>query len=131
MPLDAAQTGLTVLLATNVAKFRREMSEAAGSVEGFGGRTVNTIGRINAASKAIQAASLAAGAAMVWGLSAGLAAGKPMWMIGDPKVLVQRGFTFLCIAEPSALLETTLRQLAVQLRAGTVNAVAATGEPLP
>jgi hypothetical protein len=54
-----------------------------------------------------------------------------MWMIGDPTVLLQRAFTFLCIAEPSALLEATLRQLAAQLRAGAAAAVAGTTEPLP
>jgi 2-keto-3-deoxy-L-rhamnonate aldolase RhmA len=63
--------------------------------------------------------------------SAGRAAGKPMWMIGDPKVLLQRGFTFLCIAEPSALLEAALRQLAAELRTGAAAAVAGISEPLP
>ena len=63
--------------------------------------------------------------------TAGRAAGKSMWMIGDAKVLIQRGFTFLCIAEPVSLLEATLRQLATQLRSGAAASVAETDKPLP
>ena len=63
--------------------------------------------------------------------SAGRAAGKNMWMIGDPNVLLQKGFTFLCIAEPSSLLEATLRQLAARLRSGAPAAAADTDKPLP
>src|SRR5690606_37362116 len=36
---------------------------------------------------------------------AGRDAGKNMWMIGDGAASVANGFTFLCIAEPVALLE--------------------------
>ena len=63
--------------------------------------------------------------------SAGRAVGKSMWMIGDPNVLLQKGFTFLCIAEPSSLLEATLRQLAARLRSGAPAAAADTDKPLP
>lgn len=48
--------------------------------------------------------------------AAGRAAGKTMWMIGDPEALVRQNFHFLCIAEPSSLLEATLRNLATGLR---------------
>jgi 2-keto-3-deoxy-L-rhamnonate aldolase RhmA len=61
---------------------------------------------------------------------AGRRAGKTTWMIGDPTALVKRGFTLLCIAEPSALLETTLRKLAASLRDGAPAVAASTaGEP--
>ena len=37
------------------------------------------------------------------------AAGKRMWVIGDGPTLISQGFTFLSIAEPTGLLEATLR----------------------
>jgi 2-keto-3-deoxy-L-rhamnonate aldolase RhmA len=40
------------------------------------------------------------------------AAGKNMWNIGDPTILLSRGYTFLCIAEPIMLLENTLKTVA-------------------
>ena len=40
--------------------------------------------------------------------SAAMEAGKKMWMIGDAKTSAQRGFTFLCIGEPIAILENVL-----------------------
>lgn len=64
--------------------------------------------------------------------AAGRAAGKTMWMIGDPMVLVNQGFHFLCIAEPSSLLEATLRNLTSGLRGLGKGLVHASGnEPLP
>lgn len=42
--------------------------------------------------------------------AAGRAAGKNMWMIGDPSKLVPAGFTFLCIAEPTMTMEGALKQ---------------------
>jgi len=41
--------------------------------------------------------------------AAGRAAGKNMWMIGDPSKLVPAGFTLLCIAEPTMAMEGALR----------------------
>jgi 2-keto-3-deoxy-L-rhamnonate aldolase RhmA len=46
--------------------------------------------------------------------AAGRAAGKNMWMIGDGPTLVQRGYTFICIGDPSALLAQRLGQLAAE-----------------
>jgi 2-keto-3-deoxy-L-rhamnonate aldolase RhmA len=64
--------------------------------------------------------------------AAGRSAGKTMWMIGDPESLVRRGFHFLCVAEPSSLLESTLRNLASGLRGLGASPVPASGpEPLP
>lgn len=40
---------------------------------------------------------------------AGRLAGKQMWHIGDPAALRSRGFTFLCIGEPTVMLETMIR----------------------
>ena len=42
---------------------------------------------------------------------AGRDAGKPMWMIGDATQLVQQGYRFLCIAEPTLLMQTKLSEL--------------------
>lgn len=36
------------------------------------------------------------------------AVGKNTWMIGDAPTLVERGFTFLCVAEPTAFLQNQL-----------------------
>lgn len=47
---------------------------------------------------------------------AGRDAGKNMWMIGDAAALMKRGFTFLCIAEPVALMEGALTDAAAKLR---------------
>jgi 2-keto-3-deoxy-L-rhamnonate aldolase RhmA len=44
-------------------------------------------------------------------------AGKNTWMIGAGPDLVRRGFTFICIGEPVMVMESTLGQLAEQLRA--------------
>lgn len=43
--------------------------------------------------------------------AAGVAAGKPMWMIGDGPALVQAGYTFICVGEPSGLLAGRLGQI--------------------
>jgi 2-keto-3-deoxy-L-rhamnonate aldolase RhmA len=56
---------------------------------------------------------------------AGRKAGRNMWMIGDAADLVKRGFTFLCIAEPIALMEGSLTDAARKLRQG----VAGTSKP--
>jgi 2-keto-3-deoxy-L-rhamnonate aldolase RhmA len=42
--------------------------------------------------------------------AAAVAAGKPTWMIGDAKNLVERGYTFLCIGEPSWMLVAAAKQ---------------------
>lgn len=42
---------------------------------------------------------------------AGRAAGKPMWMIGDGKVLAEQGHTFLCLGEPIACLQGKFTEL--------------------
>ncbi|MGC3966668.1 MAG: aldolase/citrate lyase family protein [Pirellulales bacterium] len=43
-------------------------------------------------------------------------AGKPMWMIGDAKSLVERGFNFLCIGEPSWMLVAAVKQALAEAR---------------
>jgi len=42
--------------------------------------------------------------------SAGQAVGKNTWMIGDAPTLIERGFNFLCIAEPTAYLQAQLTE---------------------
>jgi len=44
------------------------------------------------------------------------AAGKRMWAIGDGPTLIEQGFSFLCIAEPTGLLEATLRDKVNRLK---------------
>ncbi len=44
------------------------------------------------------------------------AAGKRMWVFGDGPTLIKHGFSFLCIAEPTGLLEATLRDKVNQLK---------------
>ncbi len=46
-------------------------------------------------------------------------AGKIMWMIGDGPTLAAEGFTFLCVGEPSVLLESALTDVVQQTRGGT------------
>ncbi len=46
------------------------------------------------------------------------AAGKGMWMIGDGPQLVEQGYRFLCIAEPTALLQAKLGELNAAVRSG-------------
>jgi 2-keto-3-deoxy-L-rhamnonate aldolase RhmA len=64
---------------------------------------------------------------------AGAAAGKPMWMIGDGPKLVQEGYHFLCITEPTMLQQAKL----AELNAATQNGLSAGGgssavsDPLP
>ena len=43
--------------------------------------------------------------------AAGRSAGKNMWMIGDGPTLVEQGYTFLCVGEPSAALAQKLGQI--------------------
>lgn len=50
---------------------------------------------------------------------AGKKAGKNMWMIGHGPTLAKRGFTFLCIGEPSGTLEATLTSSVAALRSGS------------
>ncbi len=61
---------------------------------------------------------------------AGRDAGKNMWMIGDPAILVKQGFTFLCIAEPTMLMEASLRASNQQAKAGVLQS-APIEKPLP
>ena len=42
--------------------------------------------------------------------SAGEAAGKTMWRMGDPPTLVREGFRFVCMGDPMAVLTDALRQ---------------------
>ena len=58
--------------------------------------------------------------------AAGRAAGKNMWMIGDGATLQKAGFTFLCIAEPTWLLEGALKTAVTSLCAGGSPAAGAT-----
>jgi 2-keto-3-deoxy-L-rhamnonate aldolase RhmA len=51
---------------------------------------------------------------------------KPMWMIGDGEKLAQQGHRFLCIAEPTYLLRSTLKQAVDNLR---LDRGASTGVP--
>ena len=41
---------------------------------------------------------------------AGRRAGKKMWVIGDPVALTSRGHTFLCVGEPTNMLEKAIRR---------------------
>ena len=43
-------------------------------------------------------------------------ANKPMWMIGNGEDLVRQGYRFICVAEPSFLLEATLKNTVTGLR---------------
>jgi 2-keto-3-deoxy-L-rhamnonate aldolase RhmA len=47
--------------------------------------------------------------------AAAASAGKPTWMIGPGPKLVEMGFRFICIGEPSALLTVSLRSQVEQL----------------
>lgn len=60
--------------------------------------------------------------------AAGAAAGKNMWMIGDGQQLVQRGYNFLCVGEPTMHLQGSLTQMN-HLVKGTV--APADDRPLP
>lgn len=61
--------------------------------------------------------------------AAGEAHGKKAWTIGDPALLVPRGFTFLGITEPTMLMENSLRDLNHRVKHGTT--VATGPELLP
>ena len=41
---------------------------------------------------------------------AGRAAGKNMWVMGDGVAMAQQGFSFICIGEPTGILEATLKE---------------------
>jgi len=47
-------------------------------------------------------------------------AGKPPWMIGDGKRLVQDGYRFLSICEPTFLLQSALQQLTDEVRQAAI-----------
>jgi len=50
---------------------------------------------------------------------AGQAAGKNMWMIGDGPTLVERGYTFLCITEPTSFQQAQLTDLNAAVKNGS------------
>jgi 2-keto-3-deoxy-L-rhamnonate aldolase RhmA len=58
-------------------------------------------------------------------------AGKTTWMIGDGARLMERGFKFFCIAEPTMLMEGMLRDLTNRLRAGAGLTANPSSMPLP
>jgi 4-hydroxy-2-oxoheptanedioate aldolase len=62
---------------------------------------------------------------------AGAAAGKITWMIGDGATLIKRGFRFFCIAEPTMLMEATLRDMTGRLKAGVTPGGTQSDMPLP
>ena len=41
---------------------------------------------------------------------------KPAWIIGNAEELVRQGYHFICIGEPTAVLEATLKNMVSQLR---------------
>ncbi len=49
---------------------------------------------------------------------AGRAAGKNMWMIGDGPTLVERGYNFLCITEPTMFQQAQLKDLNEAVKRG-------------
>jgi len=53
--------------------------------------------------------------------AAARSAGKQMWMIGNGPELRRQGFTFLCIGEPTWLLQATLRRLVQEIKGGESN----------
>jgi 2-keto-3-deoxy-L-rhamnonate aldolase RhmA len=59
--------------------------------------------------------------------AAARAAGKRMWMVGDSAEFIQRGFNFLCIADPVDLCEQAMAAQASALRAAAA-AHSASGE---
>lgn len=50
--------------------------------------------------------------------SAATAAGKNTMMVGDGGTLIRNGFSFVCVAEPTAFLEASLKQHVAALRGG-------------
>lgn len=52
----------------------------------------------------------------------GRAHGKEMWMIGDATQLVRDGYHFICMGEPSWLLEAALKKIATEARTQKPNA---------
>lgn len=53
--------------------------------------------------------------------SAADSAGKNTMMVGDGPTLVSRGFTFVCVAEPTSFLEAALKAHVASLRAGGIS----------
>jgi hypothetical protein len=47
---------------------------------------------------------------------AGEQAGKKMMMVGDPATWIPRGYPFICIGEPSGMLEGVLTQRVNEIR---------------
>ena len=62
--------------------------------------------------------------------AAARAVGKNMWVIGDGATMIERGFNFLCITEPMALLENALKAAVSGLKEGDESA-ASSDVPLP
>jgi 2-keto-3-deoxy-L-rhamnonate aldolase RhmA len=56
------------------------------------------------------------------------AATKPMWMIGDPDSLIQDGYRFLCIGEPTYVLQRALTTSVQHLRTTASSAATKSGE---
>ncbi len=52
-------------------------------------------------------------------------AGKPSWIIGDGETLIEQGVGFFCFAEPSALLQATLKNSVDRLRQADSSALRA------
>jgi len=63
--------------------------------------------------------------------AAGRAAGKNMWMIGDGTALIKEGFTFVCVAEMTMLMSSTLKTVTAQVRQGAPAPAAPSDTPLP
>jgi 2-keto-3-deoxy-L-rhamnonate aldolase RhmA len=59
------------------------------------------------------------------------AVGKTMWMIGDGPALRKRGFSFVCIAEPIMLLESSLKDLVQRTRSSQTAGLGGAAMPLP
>ncbi|MCE9591761.1 MAG: hypothetical protein K8S99_14700 [Planctomycetes bacterium] len=63
--------------------------------------------------------------------AAGKAAGKNMWMIGDPAKLVAAGFTFLCVSETTMAMEGAMKGAVEAARAGGAQGDVKDTRPLP
>ena len=54
-----------------------------------------------------------------------------MWMIGDGAALIKEGFTFVCLAEMTMLMASTLKTMTAQVRQGSPAPAAPNDAPLP
>ena len=50
-------------------------------------------------------------------------AGKPPWMIGNGEQFAREGYKFLCLGEPTYLLESTLRDMVARVREASADRV--------